>query len=145
MHSGHYTRLRLNCLFPYVLEFDPKVPGLSNSKGFVNWFKEQCIQLSNGGPVLLTANAKYLTDELCRDIKVFHATDDKFKFTASHDTCVVEPCIFKTQQNIQCTVFCPWYKKWCSHLMDKKPKDKLIATSVVQEKEMQQRSIYTRL
>lgn len=125
LKSLHKALLELSIPL-YVMEFDSEKPTLSNSSTFVNWFKDQCTHLSKGKSVFLTANAEYPTDELYRDIKVFGTTDEKFQFNIFHDTCIVEPCIFKTQQNIQYTVFSPWYKKWCAHLMDEKPEESLV-------------------
>lgn len=117
----------------YVIEFDPKEPTLSNSTVFVNWLKDQCIRLSNGKSVFLTANAEYPTDELYRDIKVFSTVDKNFKFNVFHDTCISEPCILRTPKDTQYTVFSPWYKKWCAYLMAKKPKENLIEVSKVEK------------
>ncbi|GAV46987.1 hypothetical protein ZYGR_0C00290 [Zygosaccharomyces rouxii] len=132
LKSLHKALLELSIPL-YVIEFNPEEPTLSNSTTFAHWFKDQCLRLSKGKPLFLTANAEYPTDELYRDIKIFGTTDERFQFNVFHDTCIVEPCIFKTQQNIQYSVFSPWYKKWCAHLMDKKPNDSLVATSQVKK------------
>lgn len=118
----------------YVLEFDPEKPVLSRSKDFASWLKKKCVELSKGEPVLLTANAEYLVDELCRDINVFRITGNDFKFNIHHDACVVEPYSLSTQQGSQYTVFAPWYKKWCAYLMHRKPKNALVHTSSIERK-----------
>ncbi|AQZ15857.1 hypothetical protein BZL39_J00220 [Zygosaccharomyces parabailii] len=118
----------------YVLEFKPDKPILLRSKKFAAWLKKKCLELSGGEPVQVTANAEYLVDELQRDINVYHVTDEYFDLNIYHDTCVVEPYPLRTQQGSQYTVFAPWYKKWCTYLMERKPKDDLVHISSVEKK-----------
>ncbi|QLQ80667.1 hypothetical protein HG537_0E00200 [Torulaspora globosa] len=97
----------------HVLHYNPESPSLSNSNHFASWLKEECLNLAKGsGPVLLTANAQYETDELYRDIKMFEQSDSSFKFKVFHDACVIEPKLLTTGKGTQYTVFTPWYKKW---------------------------------
>lgn len=124
----------------YVLEFESKKPKLSNSFEFANWIKEQCLKIGKG-PVFLTANAEYLTDELYRDIKLLKIIDEQFQVNIFHDTCVVEPGILKTNQGSHYTVFSPWYKKWCSYLMDRKSTVDLIEPVVIDERNYTQEPV----
>lgn len=117
----------------YVLVFDSKTLKLSNSKQFVTWLKDECLKISKSS-VYLTANAEYLTDELYRDIGVFSVSDERFQFNVFHDPCIVEPGALKTNQGSQYTVFSPWYKKWCSRVMDGSSPNNLIEPLVPEKR-----------
>lgn len=58
-----------------VWKFDDFKNSLSNSKEFVAFFKEKCLDLTSGEPVAITANIKYQTDELYRDIRLLEHDD----------------------------------------------------------------------
>ncbi|CCF57478.1 hypothetical protein KAFR_0C04870 [Kazachstania africana CBS 2517] len=112
-----------------LLQYKEKVK-LSNSQSFATWFRSQCTSLSNGQPVLVSSNIQCETDELYRDIKIVGLTDDNFSFTLYQDLCVVEPNILRTLNNRPYSIFAPWYRKWCSFIMEKRySNDQLVKTS----------------
>ncbi|CAI4052438.1 deoxyribodipyrimidine photo-lyase PHR1 SKDI_15G5200 [Saccharomyces kudriavzevii IFO 1802] len=96
----------------FVWEFHPPKGTLSDSKKFVEYFKEKCMQLSSGKGVIITANTEYQTDELYRDIRLSENEDQRLQLNFYHDSCIVAPGLLTTGKGTNYAVFTPWYKKW---------------------------------
>ncbi|KOG99882.1 deoxyribodipyrimidine photo-lyase PHR1 DI49_1326 [Saccharomyces eubayanus] len=99
-----------------VWKFDDFKSSLSNSKEFVTFFKEKCLDLTSGKPVAITANIKYQTDELYRDIRLLEQDDQRIQLKFYHDSCIVAPGLLTTGKGTIYSVFTPWYKKWVLYL-----------------------------
>ncbi|AJU12820.1 photolyase [Saccharomyces cerevisiae RM11-1a] len=93
-------------------EFHTPKSTLSNSKEFVEFFKEKCMNVSSGTGTIITANIEYQTDELYRDIRLLENEDHRLQLKYYHDSCIVTPGLITTDRGTNYSVFTPWYKKW---------------------------------
>ncbi|CAI4036656.1 hypothetical protein SMKI_15G5070 [Saccharomyces mikatae IFO 1815] len=100
----------------FVWEFYTTEGTISNSKKFVEYFREKCLNLSSGKSMIITANIEYQTDELYRDIRLLEREDQRLQLKFYHDSCVVAPGLLTTGKGTNYSVFTPWYKKWVSYV-----------------------------
>ncbi|PWY87541.1 deoxyribodipyrimidine photo-lyase [Aspergillus heteromorphus CBS 117.55] len=67
----------------------------------------------------LFANLEYEVDELRREAALVRlCAQNRIKFEAAHDTCIVTPGKLSSQQGKQYAVYSPWFRSWCAFLKE---------------------------